>query len=432
MLDALTQPINIRNNMIVDNGAADLGGAITLDDSVERRGSSTTRSPTTSRTGSSENSAIGVPHAAGLARRRTTRCSRRRCPPGAPDFSNPVALFNNIFWNNDAMTLDQFGPGATLVDQGFIDFEVHGTTNNADTLHAALLDLTNGQILGPDGVQHAVPAARATASVVDPLFVTPFILELDGVRLAARPAGGRGDDHRARTRRSGSTGDYHLQHDLAARSTAACAAPTRRSRRRRTRCACTPGRGIGAPTGLPSATNATAAATTTASTGRSCGRCRRPDPVGSRRGRAAGRAGDAARRCHRHRESLTSASEEVSAWTIARRHQGPDQLAQPPDFLKAAGVGALGTVVAGGVVGALGRGCCVPASAATTVALARRHRRLRHGARAGRTTRSTSSGSSRSTPTPAVSQLVRDRTRDTPRRPRRLSTSCRTTTSRSR
>ena len=36
------------------------------------------------------------------------------------------------------------------------------------------------------------------------------------------------------------------------------------------------------------------------------------------------------------------------------------------DFLKATGLGALGTVVAGGVVGALGRGLIVPASAATT------------------------------------------------------------------
>jgi FtsP/CotA-like multicopper oxidase with cupredoxin domain len=36
------------------------------------------------------------------------------------------------------------------------------------------------------------------------------------------------------------------------------------------------------------------------------------------------------------------------------------------DFLKATGLGALGTVVAGGVVGALGRGLILPASAATT------------------------------------------------------------------
>src|SRR5262249_57929554 len=54
-------------------------------------------------------------------------------PAGSPDFSNPTALFNNIFWDNDAMTLSQFGPGATLVDAGFIDFEVDGTGNNADT-----------------------------------------------------------------------------------------------------------------------------------------------------------------------------------------------------------------------------------------------------------------------------------------------------------
>ena len=72
-----------------------------------------------------------------------------------PDFSSPVALFNNIFWNNNAFTLTSSGPGATLVNQGFIDFEVHGTTNNADTFTPRYSDLTNGQILGPDGVQHA-------------------------------------------------------------------------------------------------------------------------------------------------------------------------------------------------------------------------------------------------------------------------------------
>src|SRR5262249_56944291 len=68
----------------------------------------------------------------------------------------------------------------------------------------------------------------------------------------------------------------------------------------------------------------------------------------------------------RHRESLTSASEEVR---MDHRHggiTGPDQCAPSRrDFLKAAGLGAVGTVVVGGVVGGVGRRAR-PASAAAT------------------------------------------------------------------
>src|SRR5207249_10062202 len=92
--------------------------------------------------------------------------------------------------DNDAMTLDQFGPGATLVDQGFIDFEVHGTTNNADTFTPRYSTLTNGNILGPNGVQHPVPGGQGNRIGEDPLFVTPFVDELtvSGSRLDAQAA----------------------------------------------------------------------------------------------------------------------------------------------------------------------------------------------------------------------------------------------------
>src|SRR5262249_7642895 len=149
-------------------------------------------------TASSENSQIGVPHGAGLtseANELLWQSDSRyaaQYPNAAtrPDFSNPVALFNNIFWNNDAMSLSQFGPGATLVDKGFIDFEVHGTTNNADTFTPRFSDLTNGLILGPDGVQHNVPAGQANLVGVDPLFVAPFVNELGvaGARLDPQQA----------------------------------------------------------------------------------------------------------------------------------------------------------------------------------------------------------------------------------------------------
>src|SRR5262252_5415732 len=113
--DAFTQPINIRNNMIVDNGAADMGGAITIDDTANARISNNTVANNVT-TASTENSAVGVPHAAGLASEQNEPLFQATLPASAPHFSNPTALFNNIFWNNDAMTLSQFGPGATLVD----------------------------------------------------------------------------------------------------------------------------------------------------------------------------------------------------------------------------------------------------------------------------------------------------------------------------
>jgi hypothetical protein len=207
--DAFTQSVNIRNNMVVDNGAADTGGAIMLDDAANARiiNNSVANNVTTA---SSENSAIGVPHAAGLAAEANEPLFQASLPAGSPDFSNPTALFNNIFWNNDAMTLDQFGPGATLVDAGFIDFEVRGTTNNTDTFTPRYSTLTNGQILGPDGVQRAVPGGQGNRVGEDPLFVTPFTLELtvSGSRLDPQAAAVTitGQDPPI-----GLGGDYHLQ-----------------------------------------------------------------------------------------------------------------------------------------------------------------------------------------------------------------------------
>jgi len=207
VLDALTAAINVRNNQVVDNGSADIGGAIMLDDSSNVRIINNTAANNVS-TASSENS-DGNAHSAGLASEGNDPLFQATLPAGSPDFSRPAALFNNIFWNNNAFTLSQPGPGATLVDQGFIDFEVHGTTNNADTFTPRYSDLTNGQILGPNGVQHAVPAGQGNLIGTDPGFVTPFILELT-------VSGSRLDPQTAAVTITGAdppvglTGDYHL------------------------------------------------------------------------------------------------------------------------------------------------------------------------------------------------------------------------------
>jgi len=208
VLDALTAAVNLRNNQIVDNGAADLGGAIMLDDSSNLRIVNNTVANNVS-TGSAESS-DGKPHAAGLASEANDALFQATLPATAPHFSNPSALFNNIFWNNNAFTLDRPGPGAALVNQGFIDFEIHGTTNPADTYTPRYSSLTNGQLLGPDGVLHALPGGQGNRIGENPLFVTPFTLEL-------AVSGSRLDPQTAAVTITGAdppvglTGNYHLQ-----------------------------------------------------------------------------------------------------------------------------------------------------------------------------------------------------------------------------
>ncbi|GAA4250544.1 hypothetical protein GCM10022255_039640 [Dactylosporangium darangshiense] len=218
VLDAVDQPINIRNNIIADNGAADLGGAIALDDSSKVAIVNNTIANNVS-TASSESS-NALPHSAALASEANDQTLWQNDPryaaqyPNAatrPDFSNPVALFNNIFWTNTAYTLSQPGPGATLVSHGTIDFEVHGTTNNADTFTPRYSDLTAGStMLGPDGVLHAPPANQGNISA-DPLFLNPI-----GVTAELTVSGSRLDPQTAAVTITGGdppvglTSNYHI------------------------------------------------------------------------------------------------------------------------------------------------------------------------------------------------------------------------------
>jgi hypothetical protein len=218
LLDAVDQPINIRNNIIADNGAADLGGAITLDDSSRVTIVNNTIANNVS-TASSESSDAN-PHSAALASEANDQAlwqndpryvAQYPNPATRPDFSNPTALFNNIFWTNTAYTLSQPGPGATLVSHGTIDFEVHGTTNNADTFTPRYSDLTAGTtMLGPDGVLHAPPAGQGNINA-DPLFVNPI-----GVTAELTVSGSRLDPQTAAVTLTagdppvGLTSDYHI------------------------------------------------------------------------------------------------------------------------------------------------------------------------------------------------------------------------------
>jgi hypothetical protein len=99
-------------------------------------------------------------------------------PPRSSRFSNPVALFNNIFWNNQAFTLSQPGPGAALVDRGFIDLEVHGTGSPNDTFTPRFSLLTADSGIRGDGSTAPLPPDQYNIFGANPAFVAPFVLQL--------------------------------------------------------------------------------------------------------------------------------------------------------------------------------------------------------------------------------------------------------------
>jgi Polysaccharide lyase family 4, domain II len=232
VMNAQAARIDIRNNMIVANGAADIGGAIMLDDSSNVAIHSDTIADNVS-TASSENS-DGNRHSAGIASEANDPLFQATLPAGAPKFSRPVALFNDIFRNNQAYTLSQPGPGATLVSQGFLDFEVHGTCGvnpsgcGSDAFAPRYSLMTNGVQLAGDGHEMTIPgggapvlgfptnvANQGNITGVDPLFVDPVLLELT-------VTGSRLDPQAAAVSITGADppvgvpGNYHLQPALAA------------------------------------------------------------------------------------------------------------------------------------------------------------------------------------------------------------------------
>jgi hypothetical protein len=177
----------------------------------------------------------GNPHAAGIASEANSPAWQQRLGtgPAVPRFSRPVALFNDIFWQNQAFTLSQPGPGAALVDQGFLDFEVHSTCGvnpgcATDAFAPRYSLLTNGDQLAGDGGHVTVAgggapvlgfptnaAQNGNVTGVDPLFVAPVALELT-------VTGSRLDPQTAAITLTGADppvgrpGDYHLQPGLAA------------------------------------------------------------------------------------------------------------------------------------------------------------------------------------------------------------------------
>jgi parallel beta-helix repeat protein len=135
---ALGDPVILRNNLIVGNGAANKGGGIQLVDSSNVRIINNTIADNVS-TASSEQSDHN-PHAAGLGSDLNSPLYQPTLPAAAANFSNPAALFNNIIWNNEAWVLVGNGPGATLADRGTLDLEVEA--GGSDTFHPRYSVLT--------------------------------------------------------------------------------------------------------------------------------------------------------------------------------------------------------------------------------------------------------------------------------------------------
>jgi parallel beta-helix repeat protein len=120
VLNALTFRVSLRNNLVVNNVATDVGGGIAVDDSSDLRlvNNTVARNQTTATAQDSD----GNPHGAGLAAHPFTPGFQATLSAGSSSFPNPV-MFNNIFWENRAFTADAAAESG-LTERAVIDLEV--------------------------------------------------------------------------------------------------------------------------------------------------------------------------------------------------------------------------------------------------------------------------------------------------------------------
>jgi hypothetical protein len=207
--------------MIVNNLATDIGGGISLDDALNvqivnntvARNISTATSEDADRTSCNPAPFGSCPHGAGLTSERHSQTlidiaitPNQQNKPSyctgtvncSDNFSNP-ALFNNVFWQNQAYYLngsaDLFDGG--LTSAGYIDFEVlapatghyHATYSDctASSVHCASTGGDNNIFSDPAFIQQVSLDFAAFAFAADPSFIT--------VVIKSKPSDPQGDYH---------------------------------------------------------------------------------------------------------------------------------------------------------------------------------------------------------------------------------------------
>ena len=155
-------PMNVFNNMIVNNVSTHEGGGIALDDAPKVRIYNNTimKNVTTATAATSD----GQPAPAGLSTGTNSALLQATLPAGSPAYSNPL-LFNDIFWDNRAGTrnlgavaVTGIGADGDATPVNLWDMGVAGT--------AFLLSPTNS-VLQP--TSNAGVSASPTNRLLDPM-----------------------------------------------------------------------------------------------------------------------------------------------------------------------------------------------------------------------------------------------------------------------
>jgi uncharacterized repeat protein (TIGR01451 family) len=199
LLQPVEGPVTIQNNMVVNNIATDFGGGISLDDALDVRiiNNTIAKNLSTATAEDADRTSCGAipplatcPHAAGLASEPHSQALRNAYSLPADSFSDPI-LFNNIFWENQAYSMD--GSGG-LPSAGTIDLEVVGTgTPQTMEPNYSFLTVPYGSGIGnTTGVDPSFVEEIDTTFIVVPFAGDP---QFTTVLVTTTPADPQGDYH---------------------------------------------------------------------------------------------------------------------------------------------------------------------------------------------------------------------------------------------
>jgi hypothetical protein len=129
--------IRIVNDSLANNSAARAGGAVSLEGApnVQLVNNTIARNLTTASCPSCD---AGEPLGAGLTSDPTPAEIQALLPAGAPEHSNPI-LLNNLFFRNEALTVDRTSPlDPEVVTHGVVDLQVIGIAGTLCAVASAL------------------------------------------------------------------------------------------------------------------------------------------------------------------------------------------------------------------------------------------------------------------------------------------------------